>query len=399
MASGVGARLGCLFKTGPALEASHKIDTVVFDKTGTLTRGHAAVVSWKVLHRNWSPARFWQLVQSAENGSDHPIAKGIVDYAQMQHKLSILSVETSKIIAGRGVECVVDGHDVIIGNYECMLDFDVEPPKSGPLRETNVDRAWEKVTDEIKSSAGGGIYTEIFVAVDDQVVGWIALQDLLKHDSHAVVQALRSMDIDVWILSGDNTAVTHSVASQLQIPLDHAQGALLPADKADVVRRLQGQGHVVAMVGDGVNDSPALGAADVGIAVSRSTDIAIGTANVVLMHDDMFLVVNAIELARATYKRILVNFAWAFFYNIIAVPFAAGLLYPALHISIPPAFAGLSELLSSLPVVLFSVLLRNFTPTLTHARVDGLSMHKNPRLSDDDDVIDDDDDGENIPLV
>lgn len=403
VASGVGARLGCLFKSGPALELCHKVDTVIFDKTGTLTKGHASVVDWRVTHPSMTSSRFWSIVGSAEDGAQHAIARGLVDYARAQNA-RISPVDSLTFLPGRGLECMVDSVSVLLGNLSCMKEHGVligEYSSTNALAlqknvmETSMkSKGWDDVLADMHACTGKYSCTELMVAVNGKLVGWIAMSDSAKHDAADVVRKLTSMGIAVWILSGDSQAVTEDIALTVGVPVHQAKGALLPADKADVIAKLQAQGHIVAMVGDGINDSPALATANVGIAVANGTDVAVGTANVALMKDDLYLVVTAIELSKATYNRIMINFGWAAVYNTIAVPFAAGLLYPALHASIPPAFAGLSELLSSLPVILFSVMLRNFRPSLQH----GQPLEPNADFESDETDIDTEDE-ESMPLV
>lgn len=382
-ASGVGAKLGVLFKTGPAMEACHKIDTVVFDKTGTLTQGLPNVSAWKVIHAKYSSQEFWKLVGSIEQCSTHAIAKRVAEYAS-QYANAWYSVDEFHSIAGRGLQCSIAGDEVLVGSQECMQENNVTYfPESSQFQAT-ID--WKIFLDEVHLSCATSS-TLMFIAVNKKLIGWVALQDFPKKESARVIRHLQDQGIQVWVLSGDNQAACDTVGIQLGIPHQQIRGQLLPGDKADIVKELQDVGRIVGMVGDGVNDSPALTAATIGFAVSRSSDVAMGAANVVLMQDDLSLVVHAIELSRATNRRILLNFAWAFMYNVIAVPFAAGLFFPGLHLSIPPAFAGLSELLSSLPVVLLSVLLRYFKPSFQASKGKGDDGEED-RYEDDQDETD-----------
>jgi Cu+-exporting ATPase len=390
VASGVGAKLGILFKTGPAMETCHRVNTVVFDKTGTLTQGKAAVVAWKSIAKDWDSDRFWHLVGSIESASEHSIAKCLVSYARAQMQIAFEEVDSLESLPGRGLSCSLEGQAVLVGNKSLIVERKAQLPRG---------TTWEILDKHVSVACGGfSDVTLVFVAVRNQVVGWIALQDIVKQDAFTTVNHLVQQGIDVWILSGDSNEATQRVGMQLHLDPNHVRGGLLPQDKANVIKSIQEEGRVVAMVGDGINDSPALTTADIGIAVARSTDVAIGAANVVLLQDDLFLVLTAIELSKATYRRILINFGWAFLYNITAVPFAAGFFYPIFDASIPPAFAGLSELLSSLPVVIFSVLLRTFTPSLSHtvplpskkgAKEDNQDSERTPLLKSEGSINDD----------
>lgn len=198
------------------------------------------------------------------------------------------------------------------------------------------------------------------LGVDGVFVGLLALSDVPKDEAEPVVRRMQAMGLEVWMLSGDNTRTATAVASKLGIV--NVMGDMLPKDKAEQVKQLQKQGKIVAMVGDGVNDSPALTQADVGIAVAAGTDIAVEAASIVLMKSNLNDVLVALHLSRRVFRYIQINFAWAFLYNLVGIPIAAGVLYPAGNITIPPAFAGLSEILSSVPVVLFPLLLHFYKP-------------------------------------
>jgi Cu+-exporting ATPase len=220
-------------------------------------------------------------------------------------------------------------------------------------------RSSKEIKNTINSMESEG-QTVVCVAINGSFTGVLALADTAREEAKSVVQHLQQMGIEVWMLSGDNKKTANAIASQLGIK--NVVAKALPVDKARKIQELQNQGKVVAMVGDGINDSPALTQADVGIAVAAGTDIAIDAANIVLMKNDLNDVLTAMDLSRKVFNRIKLNFAWAFFYNILGIPLAAGVFYPLAHIYIPPPIAGLSEILSSLPVVFFSLLLYTYKP-------------------------------------
>jgi P-type E1-E2 ATPase len=207
----------------------------------------------------------------------------------------------------------------------------------------------------------------VYVAIDQGLVGWIALSDAVRPEAAAVVKALEQLKVQVWMLSGDAQTSTDAVATQLGIDPTRACGQLLPGDKAKRVQELQQRGHIVAMVGDGINDAPALTQADIGLTVMNGSDVAMGAADVVLMKEHLSLLLHALELSRATFSIIKWNLGWAFFYNLCAIPFAVGAFYTLDGVVLPPTFAGLAELLSSLPVILFALALKWFKPT-THVQ-------------------------------
>jgi len=390
VASGVGAKLGVLFKSGPALEALHKADVIVFDKTGTLTLGQPTVVKWRNLSAfGLSDRLLWWTVASAESGSEHVWAKAMLDYARSNlvdgGALAALGTPSSfEAVSGRGIRCSLNGQDVLIGNARWMEEngvaivaaplapaprvscgdiacgqptVDCCPPDLEPVAVSSAP-ADDSVAQLEQTGA-----SVVYVSIDQGLAGWVALSDAVRPEAAAVVRALEQLKMQVWMLSGDAQTSTDAVAKQLGIDPERACGQLLPGDKARRIQELQQSGRIVAMVGDGINDAPALTQADIGLTVMTGSDVAMGAADVVLMKDHLSLLLHALELSRATFSVITRNLAWSFLYNLTAIPFAVGAFYTLGGVTLPPTFAGLAELLSSLPVVLFSIALKRFQPT------------------------------------
>ena len=332
--TGAAARAGILIKDVEALERAHRIDTVVFDKTGTLTEGRPMVVDMDSLES--VEKELWSLAGSVQAGSEHPLARAITDGAK-QRSIRLDPVSDFRSYTGRGVRGRVGNSNVVIGNRGLMLDQDVE---TGP----GEDRAaqWEE---EAK--------TTIWIAVDGQLAGLMAIADPVRSEAREAAQTLSSMGVKTIMLSGDASEVAAAVA--LQVGIDRAKAPVHPEDKASEVESLRTSGHVVGMVGDGINDAPALAASDVGIAMGTGADIAIETAAVTLMRSDPRLVSAAISVSRATWSKIRQNLFWAFIYNLIGIPLAAlGFLSPAI--------AGAAMAMSSVSVVTNSLLLKRWNP-------------------------------------
>lgn len=382
VSTGKGAELGVLIRSGEALETAHKLNAVVLDKTGTLTQGKPTVTD-VAADSEWQKAEGesrradsqWQmadgdrrrsnvvisvpvmtdespsairylltLAASAEKFSEHPLGQAIVEYANSQG-LSLAPALDFEALAGHGLKASVDGQQVVIGNDKLMVDQKI---KTGAL-----DKRAAKLADEGK--------TPIFVAVDGYVAGIIAVADTLKPEAREAVQSLQTMNVDVYMLTGDNQRTAAAIAGQVGVTNFFAQ--VLPEEKEQKVRELQAQGKVVGMVGDGINDAPALAAADVGIALGTGTDVAMEAADITLMRGDLRGVVTAIQLSRATMRTIYSNYFWAFAYNIAGIPLAAGLLYPFLGILLNPIIAAAAMAFSSIFVVTNSLRLRQFRPT------------------------------------
>jgi len=337
--TGKGAENGILIKSGEALETSYKIDAIVFDKTGTLTHGKPVVTEVEPLG-DFGAEEVFRLSAAVERQSEHPLAEAIVAHAAERGD-ALPAVEGFAAVPGHGVEGTVAGRRIAFGNRKLML------------RE-GIDVAAQE--DRIGALEAEG-KTVMLAAVDGSLAGMIAVADTIKEDSAHAVMRLQEMGVDVYMITGDNRRTAEAIAAQAGIPADHVLAEVLPEHKAAEVAKLQHAGHVTAMVGDGINDTPALAQADVGIAMGAGTDVAMETGGVVLIKNDLRDVVTAIELSRATMKRIHWNFVWALGYNTVGIPVAAlGLLRPE--------FAGAAMALSSVSVVSSSLLLRRFKPSM-----------------------------------
>ena len=334
--TGRGAKLGVLFKNAAALENLHHVDTVVLDKTGTLTTGKPAVTD--VLGNQ---AALLPLAAALEAPSEHPFARAIMEYVG---KMSYPAATDFETIPGLGVAAKVNGKRCLGGNRRLMEQEGISVPDYSEL------------------AAQGK--TPLFFAADGQYIGAIAASDVLKPDSLTAVEALKKAHLDVVMLTGDNKATAETIAAQAGIM--HVISDVLPGDKADVVKKLKSEGHRVAMVGDGINDAPALVNADVGIAIGAGTDIAMDSADLVLMTGSLTAVAAALELSKATIRNIKQNLFWAFFYNALCIPVAAGALYPALGWQLSPILGAAAMSMSSVFVVSNALRLRLFKPKTNH---------------------------------
>jgi len=334
---GVGraARAGVLFRNAAVLEAAARVDTVVFDKTGTLTEGRPSVTD--IVAAGAEEAELLRLAAAADAQSEHPLATALVEAAK-QRALAVETPSRFEAVPGHGVKAVVGGRTVLVGNRTLLSGNGVTP---------ELDRAAERLRAEAK--------TALYVAVDGRTLGLIAVADRIRPTAHVAVRTLHDLGIRVMLLTGDSRATAAAVARTLGI--DDVRAEVLPSDKAAEVRRLEQQGHRVAMVGDGVNDAPALAAATVGVAIGAGTDVAIETAGVILMKDDPADVAAALVLARRVRRKIKQNLFWAAIYNVIAIPLAAGVLYPALGILLKPAWAALAMSASTVTVTFNALLL------------------------------------------
>src|SRR5256712_2946239 len=336
--TGRGAAQGVLIKSGEALEAAHRIDTVILDKTGTLTRGRPAVTD-VIAQNGFRDADVLRLAASAEWGSEHPLGEAIVHRAIGQ-ALDVERPEQFDAIPGLGVQAVVRGQAVLVGSLPLLRD-------RGALVDGAEQLGW--------SLAREG-KTAMYVAVEGKLAGVLAVADTLKPDSRGVVRALRRMGLDIVMLTGDNEITARAVAAQAGI--EHFLAEVLPQHKADEVAKLQAIGRRVAMVGDGINDAPALAQADLGIAIGAGTDVAIESADVVLIGQDLRGILTALALSKQTMRTIKQNLFWAFFYNAALIPLAAGALYPPFGILLHPMLAVLAMAFSSVSVVMTSLRLR-----------------------------------------
>jgi Cu+-exporting ATPase len=343
--TGRGAEAGILIRGGEALETAHNVRAVVMDKTGTLTLGRPAVVE-VVPAPGHTVHHILDLAGALEKGSEHPLGAAILTRAR-QDELGFGSVEGFQAVPG-GVEgaVVTDAglRAVVVGDRRLML-------------ERGVDLASLDATASEAAAAGR---TTAFVAIDGHAAGVIVIGDPVKPTSAAAVRALTDAGIEVWLVTGDGAATAASVARQVGIAADRIEAEARPADKAATIRRLQDRGLVVAMVGDGINDAPALAQADLGIAIGSGADVAIEAAGVTLVGGDPRAVAAAIELSRATMSVIRQNLFWAFAYNILLIPVAMGVLFPAFGVTLSPAMAAGAMALSSVSVVANSLRLRSF---------------------------------------
>ena len=336
--TGKGAENGILIKSGEALETAHKIDTVIMDKTGTITEGKPKVTDIiEYIDKN----NLLTYAISLEKNSEHPLAEAIVKYCN-ENNISSESVENFEAVFGKGVKATSDNSTILGGNRAFM-------------KENNIDIS--KIEPQINSLADEG-KTPLIFAKDSNVIGIIAVADVEKETSRKAIEEFTKMGISTVMLTGDNERTAKAIQKRLNIPKVIAQ--VLPEDKEKEIRRLQDEGHCVAMIGDGINDAPALAKADVGIAIGAGTDVAIESADAVLVRNDLLDAVSAVKLSKAVIKNIKENLFWAFFYNCIGIPVAAGVLYPIWGIKLSPMFGAAAMSLSSICVVTNALRLRRF---------------------------------------
>ncbi|MCH5209571.1 MAG: heavy metal translocating P-type ATPase [Oscillospiraceae bacterium] len=347
--TGRGAQYGILIKSAESLETAHKIDTVVLDKTGTITEGRPSVTD--VCPVSVSEKELLILAASVEVKSEHPLAKAILEKAE---ELSLKNVTDFNQIEGQGVKGVIDGKTILAGNYRMMKENGIE------------------TAEDTRFASEGK--TALYFAADNKFIGIIAAADTIKKDSKQAIEDMRKMGLDIIMLTGDNKITAEAIKNQISVTKAIAE--VLPADKEAEVRKLQNEGHRVAMVGDGINDAPALTRADVGIAIGAGTDIAIESADIVLVKSGLQDVVTAIELSRATIKNIKENLFWAFFYNVLGIPIAAGVLYGIAGLKLNPMIAALAMSFSSVFVVSNALRLRFFKPKRSDAPVEKIKENK-----------------------
>lgn len=333
--SGRGASLGILFKGGEALENTQAVDTILLDKTGTLTEGKMKLTD--IVSRHLKEDDFLQLIASAEINSEHPIAKAIVNAAS-EKNLKTLKTESFEAVAGKGLSAKINGHEIFIGNDKLMIEKSIK----FDLESDNLSKQGKTV---------------LHVVIDQEYAGYMAVADTLKANSAKAIAELKRLGLRTIMVTGDNNQTAEYIAAQLK--LDKVYAEVLPQDKASVVEELQSQGRNVAMVGDGINDAVALTLANVGIAIGTGTDVAMESADVVLMHSDVFDIVDAIHLSKATLRNIKQNLFWAFIYNIIGIPFAAGIFYALGGVLLNPVIAGSAMAMSSVSVVSNALRLRS----------------------------------------
>lgn len=347
VATGRGANLGILFKNAEVLENLHRVNTVVFDKTGTLTKGSPEVTD--ILPNSIDSDTLLSLAASIESRSEHPFAKAILEKGKNVPKKEVAEFQ---VLPGRGVSGIVDGDRIYGGNGRLMAEYNIEIP------------AYEEFTNSGK--------TPLYFATDTRYLGAIVVSDVLKDSAEDAIKALKDLYLDVVMLTGDNQKTAKSIAESAGI--EHIISDVLPGDKADAIRTLQRQGKKVLMVGDGINDAPALATADVGMAIGSGTDIAIESADIVLVNKSLKNIAYAIKLSKATIKNIKQNLFWAFFYNCLGIPVAAGILYPTLGIQLSPMLGAAAMSMSSVFVVSNALRLRLFQPVKKQKEKKGMEV-------------------------
>lgn len=340
--TGRGAEQGILIKSGESLETAHLVDTVVLDKTGTITEGHPAVAAVRMAP-GVTEAELLGLAASLEKASEHPLAEAIVRYAE-EAGVEVSQATEFAAEAGQGVSGMVSGRKVLAGNQK-MMD-------AQKVTLDGMDAEAGKLSEEGR--------TVLYIAADQKLLGMIAVADPVKKTSAEAIREMEQMGLDVVMLTGDHETTARAIQKQLGISRVIAQ--VLPQDKEREVRRLQEEGHKVAMVGDGINDAPALARADVGIAIGAGTDVAIESADIVLMKSDLLDAVTAVQLSRAVIRNIKENLFWAFCYNAIGIPLAAGVFYPLLNWQLSPMFGSAAMSFSSVFVVCNALRLKGFQP-------------------------------------
>lgn len=339
--TGKGAEYGVLIKGGQPLETAHKINTIIFDKTGTITEGEPIVTDILVVN-NYTKLDILKLAASAEKGSEHPLGEAIVLKAE-EEKIKLDIIEKFIAIPGYGIEVVINGKNIILGNEKLL--------KKNQIKNSLKEKALQ-LAEEGK--------TPMYIAVNNQLEGLIAVADTTKKNSARAIEELHKLRIKVAMITGDNLQTAEAIAKQVGI--DFVLADVLPMDKAKEVKKLQQDGKIVAMVGDGINDAPALAQADVGIAIGSGTDVAIESADIVLMQSDLLDVVTAIKLSKKTIRNIKQNLFWAFAYNTAGIPIAAGVLFLFGGPKLNPMIAGGAMAFSSVSVVMNALRLKYFKP-------------------------------------
>jgi len=347
--TGKAAENGVLFKNAETVETAHRIDTVVLDKTGTVTEGRPVVTDVIGTH-DFSETELLYFTASAERVSEHPLGEAIVRYAESRG-IELTSPSGFQSITGQGIEAIIEGHAVVVGSRRLIEERTRKDSADVEQKELGLDELpTETLTAEGK--------TLVFVAIDHRVAGMIAIADTVKPRASEAVASLIAMGLQVVMITGDDWRTAQAVARQVGI--DQVVAEILPQQKADEIRKLQEKGKKVAMVGDGINDAPALAQADVGIAIGTGTDVAMETADVTLISGDLQGIITALSLSKATMRTIRQNLFWAFIYNIILIPVAAGVLYPSFRILLDPMWAAGAMAMSSVSVVSNSLRLRGF---------------------------------------
>ncbi len=341
--TGKGAEYGVLIKGGGPLETTHKIDTIIFDKTGTITEGNPEVTDIITID-GYDKDELLLLAGSAEKGSEHPLGEAIVKGAE-KRGFEFKKVDKFQAIPGHGIEVSIEGKEMLLGNKRLMDD-------------RNINITLQTESDRLASEGK----TPMYITIDGVLVGLVAVADVIKESSLEAIERLHKLDITVVMITGDNKRTAEAIARQVGIDIVLAE--VLPEDKANEVKKLQEQGKIVGMVGDGINDAPALAQGDVGMAIGSGTDVAMESADIVLMRSDLRDVVTAIQLSKATIRNIKQNLFWAFAYNTAGIPIAAGLLYVFGGPKLSPMFAAGAMTFSSISVLLNALRLKAFKPKL-----------------------------------
>jgi len=337
--TGLGAKHNILIKDAPTLEQVSKIQAIVLDKTGTLTEGKPQVTDVRAFN-DFNEREILRYEASVEAGSNHPLAKAIMEEATKKGATPLKAIEKFESIAGHGLKAIIDGKVVLAGNEKLLVDYKVD---IGDARAT-----LDRLASEGKTLS--------LIAIDGKLAGVVAAADTIKPSAKKAITALKGLGIEIAMITGDHKKVAEAVGKELGI--DRIFAEVLPEDKAKYVKKLQDEGKFTAMVGDGVNDAPALAQADVGVAIGAGTDVAIETAKVVLMKSDPLDILRAITLSKATVRKMKQNLFWASIYNVLAIPIAGGILYPSFDIMLRPEFAALLMSVSSIIVAVNAVLLK-----------------------------------------
>ncbi len=338
--TGKGAENGILIKGGEALETTHKVNTIIFDKTGTITEGKPTVTDVLAVD-GMDKDYLLKVTASAEKASEHPLGQAIVHGAQ-DAGLELYGVENFQSLTGRGIEAAINGHSVLAGNRKLMDERAISL----------------ELLEEASDKLAGEGKTPMYVALEGKLAGIVAVADVVKQSSRAAIESLHKMGIEVAMITGDNKKTAAAIAKQVGI--DRVLAEVLPQDKSNEVKKLQAEGRKVAMVGDGINDAPALAQADIGIAIGSGTDVAMESADIVLMRSDLLDVPTAIQLSKKTIRNIKQNLFWAFAYNVIGIPIAAGVLYLFGGPLLNPIFAAAAMSLSSVSVLTNALRLKRF---------------------------------------
>ncbi len=354
--TGKGAENGVLIKSGDALEETQKVETIVFDKTGTITEGKP-IATDIINYNGYEDEEVLALAAAAETGSEHPLGEAIVESAK-NRDLDLQAVKDFQSIPGHGIQVTIDEKNLLLGNKKLMTENNIAMLDA------------EEVSDRLANEGK----TPMFIAAENKLIGIIAVADTIKENSIAAIDKLHNMGLQVAMITGDNTKTAEAIAKQVGI--DRVFSEVLPEDKANEVEKIQNEGLHVAMVGDGINDAPALAQSDVGVAIGSGTDVAIESADIVLMRSDLMDVPTAVELSRATIKNIKQNLFWAFAYNTIGIPIAMGILHLFGGPLLNPMFAGAAMSLSSVSVLLNALRLKGFKTAKTETTKEEASQVK-----------------------